>query len=127
MVVSSVDCVEPPVIRITLVRKSAADAAIDGSLHLCELEIEFRRLGCRLGLYHIGHSDVVFVTARIILLGGNGPALHQLFGALEILQSEVALGFCALEVGPGAFGLGLRTASGQSQTTDRPTSPLARP
>ena len=50
MVVSRVDCVEPPVMTIAFVREAAADAAVDGSLDLRELEIELCCLGRRLGL-----------------------------------------------------------------------------
>ena len=105
MVVSSVDSRRAARDQIALVRVAAADAAVDGSLDLCELEIELCCLGRRLGLNHIGRGDVVFVTARVVLLRGYGAALHQLFGALEILQREIALGFRPLEFGPGAFRL----------------------
>ena len=37
---------------------------------------------------------------------GNGATLHQLLGALKILQREIVLCFSPLEFGPGAFRLG---------------------
>ena len=93
--------------QVALIREAAADATVDGSLHLCELDIELRRLGRRLGLNHIGRSDIVFVAARVKLLRSYGASLHQPFGALEILQREISLGFRPLQLGPRPFRLGL--------------------
>ena len=59
------------------------------------------------GLGHIGRGDVVFVTARIVLLGAMVLPCISFLGALEILQTEVPLRFRPLEFSPGAFRLGL--------------------
>ena len=65
MVVSSVDWAEPPVMKLPSSAKRRLIRPVDGSLHLCELEIELRRLGRRLGLQHIGRGDIIFVAARV--------------------------------------------------------------
>ena len=78
--------------QIAFVREAAADAAVDGRLHLCKLEIEFRCLGRRLCLGNICSGDIVFVAAGVKLFRGYGAALHQLLGALKILQERDCAG-----------------------------------
>ena len=127
MVVSSVDCVEPPEMKLPSSANRRLMRPSMGAFTCVNSRLSSAALAAAWASDNIGHGDIVFVPARIKLLRSNGAALHQLFGALEILQSEIALGFRPLEFSPGAFGLGLVRPGIDHKQGDRPPSPPARP